>query len=261
MSDKVKRAVISAQTIRPWSDFIPGEAFFSNDISELTIDENGNVSYTDRIDTSKLDTLLEILKSLSLQDENIETILRRTQDAVIDFFMSLAAQKRSDQKKKLEEFVAAMQTAAHAWRELGHDLQDSTLHYLEKNAPTLKSSENELLARLDRSQRIRQALTDDVYTAALGARKLVEIISADRSHAPPEYALIMRVCIAWQEGTGKAPTLSRNTNERRGERIPTPFERFVSAAIAPQEIGERVVRDAVAAFVAGRGDKPAPKIG
>jgi hypothetical protein len=261
MSDKVKRAVISAQTIRPWSDFIPGEAFFSNDISEITFDENGNTQYSNKIDTSKLDALLEILKPLNLADENRNILINRTQDAVIDFFMSSSAPKRSDQKKKLEEFVSAMTTAAHAWSGLGHDLQDSLLHYLEKSAPSLKASENELFARLDRSCRIKQVLADDVRTAAIGAKGLIAILGADRSHAPPEYALCIRVCVAWHECVGKAPSLSRNTNERRGERIPTPFERFVSAAIAPHEIGERVVRDAVGAFVGGLGDKPSPKIG
>jgi hypothetical protein len=261
MSDKVERAVVAAQAVSPQSGFIPDEALFSNDISEITIDENGNAHYSHRVDTSKRDALLEILRPLNLNDESRQLLLQRTQGAVIDFTMALLTPKRSEQKKRLEKFVAAMTVAAQAWKGLGHDLQDSVLTYLEKNAPTLETTEDEFLARLDRSHRIRQSLTDDVYTASLGARKLVEIISADQSHSPPEYALIIRVCIAWQDCTGRAPTLSRNINETRGERIVTPFERFVNAAIAPHRIGERVIRGAWEAFVAGRGDKPAPKIG
>jgi hypothetical protein len=223
-------ARMAAIILRPHSVWIPKEAEF---------------------DREKVKRLVSIFDTGNLPDNFISDLIQRTQSAVIDLWTAKSDKPR-EAIKRLTRLGKAARELCDAWSDLGHDMQRTLGCHMEGRFPTSKNKTPvELIMKLnDRTKRIEEVAGSDLWAIIGGASELIEVLRKNSAHSPAEYLCVITIAKAWEDCTGAAPTLTRNEDAVSGDQK-TLFQTFLTEALAPLEIGERVIRTAIQALSIG----------
>jgi hypothetical protein len=130
------------------------------------------------------------------------------------------------------------------------DLSNSVLPLVENLSSALRDGSIDGLLALEhpeRAHRIRHEVVPDL----LWLRSMLAATSdAGRTRKDFEYRCAVRIAAAWLRATGKAPTMTRNTDAPSGKQA-MAFQKYVAKAVKP-EIGAGILRAAIADFGANK---------
>jgi hypothetical protein len=188
--------------------------------------------------------LSDELSSRAKSAEDKSALIACTKMAVDDF---LAAKRIANQKQSvcnrietLETFSQSLRAVAELWRTVGPMMHDRLRAF---DPP--RSGERPMQA-----ERIGRVLGEDIWSLLAAIHEITKQLEPARSiRLLDEYQCVARIAVAWEQYTGKRPTVTRNIDAVSGPQA-TPFERFLSAAI-PLPISKKVIRNVVEARATG----------
>jgi hypothetical protein len=207
-------------------------------------------------DTEKRARLASVLDGDNLPEAALDNLIDRTFYAVEDLMVSDRPDAHRaldpEQLAKVCEHAAAL---AAAWGGLRHNFKDAVRYHLDGTLgfTSPAPSADQILKNCDRSERIFAVLNDDLQWFAGELTTLRDVLGADRSRNPFEYACVYRTASAWHETTGKIPTFSFNRDAVSGH-SKTKFQKYLEEATSSRPIGDMILRWTLNAFKSALGD-------